>query len=401
MMKHFVIRLVIAFCLVISSSNAFAQKKILVSQVLAKNGISGTIDYFKNQTDRPKYQFLLGGLEALSAIEYILQVRYENYSGQLPLVPAGRAEIEYNPDAVFDPAFIEIALKGALERLERAEKILDEMSDERFLLELYISDIWFDINKNGKRGATEGLLQQLGELPAFQNSKLKSTLIRFDIADADWLAAYVHLLSGMAEMVLAVDPTPAIKTISKGRALMEEKGVLRRDPFLGEDATIDSITVLIKALDGVPDKNRTRKALAHFKSMITHNQDFWRLIMQETDDEAEWLPNPNQKSAFGVAVDLETAEAWQAVLDEISDVLEGKALIPHWRVGAGRGEEFGVGINFAKLMNDPSEFDVILMLHGAAIAPYLESGKIANMRVWQDFSRLTGGQGLLFSLWFN
>ncbi len=400
-MKNIIIRLAVAFCLIISSSSAFAQKKILVSQILAKQGISGTIDYFKNQTDQPKYQFVLGGLEALSAIEFILQVRYENYSGQLPLVPGGRAQIEYNPDAVFDPAFIETALKGALERLERAENIFDEMSGEEFFIELYVSDIWFDINKNGKRDAAEGLLQQLGELGAFQDSSLKSTLIRFDIADADWLAAYVHLLSGMAEMVLAVDPTPAIKTISEGRALMEEKGVLRRDPFLGEDATIDSITVLIKALDGVPDKNRTRKALAHFKSMIEHNQDFWRLVMLETDDEAEWLPNPNQTSAFGVAVDLETANAWQTVLGEISEVLNGEALIPHWRIGDSRGEEFGVGINFAKLMNDPSEFDVILMLHGAAIAPYLEEGKIADMRAWRDFSRLTGGQGLLFSLWFN
>ena len=55
------------------------------------------------------------------------------------------------------------------------------------------------------------------------------------------------------------------------------------------------------------------------------------------DDEAEWLPNPEQSSAFGISVDEEMATAWQAVWVEISDVLEGKALIPHWRVGAGRG----------------------------------------------------------------
>ncbi|MCF6344739.1 MAG: hypothetical protein L3J15_08750 [Devosiaceae bacterium] len=400
-MKNILSRLVIFIWLLVFTGGALAQNNNSFSEVLAKQGFSGAIDWLQTQPKTPENQFLLGGVEALSAIEFILQVRYDNYSGELPLVPGGRAQLQYNPDAVFDPAFIEIALKGALKRLEKASNVLDKTVGNDFSIEVDIADLWFDINKNGKRDENENFTSQLNELPAFANNENKSTIIRFDKADADWLAAYVHVLSGMAEMVLAVDPTPAIRTISEGRALMAEMGAIRGDPILGEDEMVDSIAVIVKTLDGIPDKKRTRAALAHFKKMISHNQDFWRLVMLEKDDENEWLPNPNQVSAFGMSVTLEMAEAWQAVLLEISDVLEGRVLIPHWRIGTGNASETGVGINFAKLMSDPGEFDIILMLHGAAIAPYLETGKVTNMRSWRSFSQLTGGQGMLFSLWFN
>lgn len=400
-MRSIIFRLLLSVWLFAVASSAIAQDEVSFSKILAKDGLSGTAIWLKKQPKTPENKFLLGGVQALSAIEYILQVRYDNYSGQLPLVPGGRAQIEYNPDAVFDPSFVEIALKGALAHLAKAEKTLQGAVGQDFNAQLNIADIWFDINKNGKRDENEDLFRQLALLPQFTSGKGKSSIIDFDKADANWLAAYVQVLSGMSEMVLALDPTSAIKTVIDGRAMIEEKGTLRRDPFFGEDATIDSIAILITAIKGVPDKKRTRAALAHFKSMIEHNKDFWRLVMQETDNEAEWLPNPSQTSVFGMSVDEEMAKGWQNVLVEISDVLEGKALIPHWRVGAKEGSQDGVGINFAKLMNDPGDFDIILMLHGAAIAPYLESGKIADMEAWQDFSRLTGGQGMLFSLWFN
>ena len=37
--------------------------------------------------------------------------------------------------------------------------------------------------------------------------------IRFDTADAAWLAAYTHLLAGVSELALAFDPTPQIARV--------------------------------------------------------------------------------------------------------------------------------------------------------------------------------------------
>jgi hypothetical protein len=123
--------------------------------------------------------------------------------------------------------------------------------------------------------------------------------------------------------------------------------------------------------------------------------------MLETDDQDEWLPNPSQVSAFGPGVDAEMAEAWQTVLSDLSDIIEGKSLMRYWRIRGDRTAETGIGINMAKLLQDPPDLDVILMLQGTSMAPYLEQGKFGNMSAWRAFSRLTGGQGQLFALWFN
>ena len=358
--------------------------------------------------DSASYRFLLGGFEVLSAVEHILQVRYENYSGELPLMPGGQTALEINPDAKFDPAFIETALTGALEHLELAQTNLEKASGKDFSVRVDIMALWFDINKNGQRDAGEDLVRQLAAAPDFGRRSMEepeepgSIHVRFDTADADWLLAYVHALSGSAQLILATDPTSAITTISEGRALMAEKGQIARDPIMGsEDEIIDTIAVILTALRGVPDKTHTRAALAHFKSMIAHNKDFWKQVALETDDEAEWLPNPNQTSAFGPKVSAEMAASWQNVLAEISDVLEGKALIPHWRISQDRNAKEGAGINFAKLMTDPGDFDPILMLHGASVAPYIERGRLMDRQAWRQFSTMTGGQGGLFALWFN
>ena len=382
---------------VVFPSISVAQEQKSISVMLAEHGIQASIDWVSEQPQNPQNRFFLGGLEALSAFEFLLQVRYQNYSGELPLFPGGDVQVAENPNAVFDPAFVEIALKGALTRLARSQQFLDEAAGQDFFANLNPFLIWLDINSNGQRDTNEDLMKMIGSLPGLQIRRDMDFNVRFDRADADWLLAYVHVLSGMSELLLALDPTKAITIITQGRALLERAGNILPDPLFGgaADNTIDTLAVVLTAMRGVPDKTRTRAALAHFRAMIAHNRAFWRQVMLETDDEREWLPNPNQKSAFGTRVNLETAAAWQIVLKEISGVLEGRILVPHWRVGVRNGKT-GVGINFARLMTDPVDFDFVLMIHGAAIAPFLEQGKTVDMDVWQDFDELVGGQGSCF-----
>ena len=57
------------------SVSANAQESF--SSVLAKDGLAGTAVWLKSQPKTPENKFLLSGIEALSAIEFILQVRYE------------------------------------------------------------------------------------------------------------------------------------------------------------------------------------------------------------------------------------------------------------------------------------------------------------------------------------
>ena len=398
-MKRVLFVFIAMFCF---AGIARAGENLEFSEILENEGLAAGVAWLQLQNPDAQNQFLLGGVQALRSIEHILQVRFDNYSGELPFVPGGQSILRANPNAIFDPAFVENAMKGALERLLQSGEYLKGAVGQDFAVNVDLSKIWFDIDRNGQRGSDESLMGMLGMLPGIGSVDSKIPVVRFDTADADWLAAYVHVLAGMAEMVLAIDPTPAIATVTRGRELLEQAGKIVPDPFFGRDGEnlIDSIAVVLTALRGVPDKTRTRAALEHFRAMISHNKEFWRLVMLESDNEGEWLPNPAQTSAFGVVVDLKTAKAWQSVLRELSDVLEGRALLPYWRVMSRDGEG-EVGINLARLLRDPGDFDIILMLHGTAIAPFLEQGRIVDQEVWREFSQLTGRRWQLFSLWFN
>ena len=286
----------------------------------------------------------------------------------------------------------------ALDHLSRAEASLGRASGQDMAVEFPLDAIWFDINADGTRDAWESGLAVMADLNASPDPEFDG-LIRFDTADVHWLKAYVHVMSGMAEMTLATDPTPAIRTVYESRREMDALGPVE-GMFL-DNETIDTIAAVLLTLRGTPDRNRTQAAHTHFKAMIAENQAFWTAVMEETDNEREWLPNPQQSSAFGVVVDAEMAAGWQAVLAEIEDILNGDALVPYWRIENAYGAETGVGVNVAKFLQEPGDMDIILWLHGAGAAPYLERGKLARLEAWDRFSRMTGGDGLMFAAWFN
>ncbi|MGJ8529030.1 hypothetical protein [Maritalea sp.] len=382
---------------------AQAQEQGQFDQILLDEGLAPAAEYLDTLPQEPRTQFLRGAVETLMAIEFILQERYSSYAGQLPFVPGGRTILRTNPNAEFDPAFVEVALTGAIERLKTAQATLEQVAGKEFVAPVDLNNVWFDIDKDGIRTDDESISGFLGAAIDVKVMSFKLPVVKFDSADAYWLLAYVHVLQGMSEMVLSVDPTTAISKVWTGRQQMEAMGVVVRDPILGEENLIDTIAIVVTALHGKPEKARTQLALAHFKEMIAFNAAFWQTLEFETDNDAEWLPNSKQTSAFGVKVDAEMALGWQAVLGEMSAVLEGEALIPFWRVRASidGASDTQVGVNFAKLMNDPGDFDLLLLVHGAALAPYLERGRVIDNSIFQRFSRLTGGQTGLFALWFN
>ncbi|NQY39452.1 MAG: hypothetical protein HRT80_05060 [Henriciella sp.] len=370
----------------------------LWQETLAQHGLAAAEAKLAELPESAEHSFLLGGLQFLRASEAIMQVRYQNSSTSLALLPGMRNSLPANPDAEFDPAFIEIAMTQALDHLARAEASLERATGRDMAVEFPLDAIWFDINANGTRDEWESGLAVMADLNASPDADFDG-LIRFDTADAHWLKAYVHVMSGMAEMTLATDPTPAIRTVYDSRREMDALGPVE-GMFL-DNETIDTIAAVLLTLRGTPDQARTRVAHAHFKAMIAENKAFWTAVMNETDNDREWLPNPQQSSAFGVEVDAEMAAGWQAVLAEIEDVLNGDALVPYWRIQNGFEAETGVGVNVAKFLQDPGDMDIILWLHGAGAAPYLERGKLAQLEAWDRFARMTGGDGLMFAAWFN
>ena len=374
-----------------------------VEVILATDGLEKADAALAARIRTPETSFQLGGIRFLRAIETMLQVRYESYDGTVPFIPGMAAPLPPNPNAKFKPDFIEAALKGALEHLDGAKTALGPATDGEFQTELPLDAVWLDIDGNGQRAEWESLKALLQGLGAQVDWETFDGKIKFDTADAEWLAAYVHLISGTSEMVLAVDPTSAIRTVYEGRKKMEEMGAVgAMDPLFGSTDMIDQIAAVLVAIDGKPDAARTRKALEHFRGMIAHNRKFWPEMMAETDNDHEWLPNPQQTSPFGIEITPEIAQGWQEVLAELEEMLEGRALIPFWRTPPGDpAASTGVGINLRKLLTDPGDMNVALLIQGAAIAPYLEKGKLVTLAAWNRFGMLTRGDGLLLAAILN
>jgi hypothetical protein len=370
-------------------------------EALSVGGLSAAEAYLADQDPTAESAFVLGGVRFLSAFESAFQVRYANFTGELPIVPGMAARLPPNPNASFAPEFFETAMTDVLNHMAAAEQALETATAGEFAIELRLEDFWFDIDADGERDAFEGLMEIMAEANSRPGVAEFDGAIRFDTADAEWLLAYVHAVSGMAEFALSLDPTPAIRTVYEGREMLASVGAIGETPFVGDDTVLDTIAAVLLTLQGVPDSVRTRAAHAHFKAMIAHNRIFWEKVEQETDDDREWLPNANQTAAIGLAVTDGTALAWREVLDDIDAILDGELLIPYWRVARRPGSGGTVGLNFRRLMENPNDMDIILWIQGTAAAPFLEQGQLADMDAWGQFLSMTPGNSMLYAIWFN
>jgi len=360
-------------------------------------GLSSAAAELDASRQNAENSFELGTVQMLRAVEEILQVRYQTYSGRLPLVPGMAASIPTNPDARFDPAFIEQAMSAALAQLAQAERALETASNGEFGVVVDLDALWLDIDGDGSKSDFEALPVVFGALRG--RNEAFTGEVRFDTADADWLKAYVHVLSALAEGVLAVDPTPAIQTVVEGRLAIQALGGLT--PTFEQPAPLLEVAAAtLLTLRGVPDADRTRAIHTHLKAAIHHNRQFWSKVETEQDDDREWLPNARQTSAFGVTVDAELATRWQEVLTEFESIVDGDTLLPFWRVATEEGEA-QVGINLKRVLTEPGDMDLVLWIQGSAAVPYLERGRLARGDAWRDFRELTGRDALLFALWLN
>ncbi len=119
--------------------------------------------------------------------------------------------------------------------------------------------------------------------------------------------------------------------------------------------------------------------------MVRESRISWQHIESEKDDDHEWIPNPTQTGEIQVRVSRELITGWHRVLDEIEALLNGKKLVPYWRLYGNRTSNGtwatpseGKGINLYKVFHDPIEFDLVLFVQGTALERYLEDGRVID-----------------------
>jgi hypothetical protein len=379
-----------------------------ISSRIAANGLSATMTELQAlPAPTSDDLFALGGVRFLAAIETALQTRYRTgmTSGLAVMsdMPLLRLPVPENPaPEPFDPAIIDTMFGQMTADLDGAIVALDRITDgDAVGVTIDTADIWFDINASGGRDTGEGLTEVASFLiPAGFDGATADIIVRFDTADAAWLSAYAHLLSGVSDVVMAFSPTKAITHVLEATATMKAMtpGVRNMaDDYLFRDADqiLDLIAIFIGALEQQPDVELSRAAHAHFLDMIADNRIFWSRVAQEQDNELEWIPNKRQQSVLPIAFPKDTGARWQAVLADAEGLLTGRLLIPYWRLGD------GAGINLARLFRDPPEMDVAGLFQGFTLVPYMEKGPVISGTNLMMFTEMVGGDAGLFIVVLN
>lgn len=347
--------------------------------------------------------FALAGLRFLGGIEEALQLRWQTgVKADWSELPILRLPIPENPNAIpFQAADFTALIKNLDADMDASREALAQLGDKPFQLPVRVADLWFDINANGSREPGEGLAEVTGmALGGGRRSgvQVEDPVITFDTADAAWLSAYTHFLSGFASTALAYDPEPAIqRVLDSSKAIYALWGTTppnnAMDMMFGRQ--VDRAAMVLHALSNTPDKALARDAYGHFLSMIEENRRFWTLVALETDNTGEWVPNDHQVSGLGLTMPPGTGDRWQAVLADAEKLLKGEVLIPHWRFGA------EAGINLKKAFDNPPPVDLITWIQGEGLLPYAEKGPQMSMQSWRDFEDFVQGDAMLFAVFLN
>lgn len=304
-------------------------------------------------------------------------------------------------------------------RLAEAEAALAGVTDPAVELPLRPAMIRFDLNGDGIYAEDERFAAIFGAYTRRRGDP--EGRVDFDASDAPWLMGYTHLLSAMAEFWLAHDwhegfeatfqmlfpdaglPMAILNELPRQRIAEAGGGRGGWDPdsvtgSLAEDAqAADAIAFFHLIHWPVAEPARLAAVRTHLKAMIATSRESWRRIRAETDDAREWIPGPGQSFASGenrpAAVTEQTVAAWLDFLDRFEAILDGKLLLPHWRLTQ--------GINLRRVLEQPRTFDVMLWIQGAAAVPYLEDGPIAGRETWEPIMQLMGGDFWVYFVWFN
>ena len=206
----------LALILALAAAPACAET---LSQEIGRTGLGATEARLEAlPTPSNEELFALAGLRFLGGVEAALQLRWETgVQADWSELPILRLPIPENPDArPFVPADFTALLVGLDAGMEASRAALTQLGDKPFTLEIRLADLWFDINLNDARdegediGSVTGLALGGGRMIGVQ---LEDPVITFDTADAAWLSAYTHFLSGFVSTAQAYDPEPAIQRI--------------------------------------------------------------------------------------------------------------------------------------------------------------------------------------------
>ena len=352
-------------------------------------------------------RFALGVVQLMGAAEKLMQSLYRyglQQNGITQFFPILRLPVPINPQpqpvTYNDTRNI---LQELLNGLTQVKDTLEPIKDNKVKLPLRIGLTRMDFNANGKLEENESFWKTFSLLTGIQATEkaAQNFAIAFDAGDVVWLKGYCNLLSAIGQVVLAYDES---KLFDSTAHLIFAKpqtpyGFLANGTgvFGWDNIDISDIVAFIHLINfPAVEPERLTLALENLQLVTALSRESWKLILAETDNDREWLPNPRQKAVIPNAVVTQPMiDGWLSFLNETDTLLTGKKLVPFWRKREVRS------INLNKVFTQPSEFDLVLWVQGTAAAPYLEFGKQTNADTWRQLLQVFRGQFFQFAAWFN
>jgi hypothetical protein len=205
--------------------------------------------------------------------------------------------------AFFDTSYLAHAIDEVDGGLAQVATHLDAAArDPFFELPLCLACWEVDWNRNGEVDDNDRRLlevevdAELNELP--ENDLRRRPTFRFDLADVHWLKALVSFARSVGQVVRAYDVSEVARLAVRGT----QKATLR-----------------------LKDKERVGKARALVLAGLDAADTSRALVLAETDDDREWLPNPKQKQhPLPFPVDEALFETWAGVLGDVRALVQGK-----------------------------------------------------------------------------
>jgi hypothetical protein len=366
-------------------------------------------------TSDPASAYAAGAGEFFTALE-ILSGGLHRHGFESPqsfMLPLMRLPVPDNPNpeplTYDDFRAILVAFRDQLQK--SAATLGSVPADADIGMEVDLTRLGIDLNEDGQIAPDESaaaIMASLSRGGGAPDAAAPALIFRFDRADGYWLQGYAEFLMAQADFWLAHD----FRTMFDGSfhmlfpraklplqdTLVPPDGGMSGGMLSSEWRIADFVSLVHLVNWPVVEPDRRQAARRHLMEMIRLSREDWKAIRAETDNDREWLPGPQQKGASpltGLEVGEAQVRAWHAALDMAEDLLEGRTLLPHFRIA-------DKGINMKRFFDEPKPFDLVLSITGPAIAPYLESGKILTSEEFDQIQRQFGGAGFLtFALWFN
>ena len=389
----------------------------MTSEGKLAEGLTTFEERVKRDPQDQEAKFSLGILKFLKAVEGLAadQYRFGLGSGirQQLNVPLFREILENpNPAKVRYQDVREMLLRFE-KGLAEAEKTLATVDTSNVKLEFRPGLIQLDLNGDGQATEEESFWKLASQADrGLAREDAAKFVIQADGGDVHWLRGYCHFLMAFVDFTTAHDYRELFERC--GHLFYPDvdtphtwiKGEPRPSDFFSFPNFADLVAAIHLINFEVIEPGRMQAAHHHLLVMIEQSRESWKRIEAETDDDAEWIPNPKQMNTavrLPVTVNREVITGWHNVLDEVEALLTGKKLVPFWRgdVKVAEATGHGLGVNLKKVFLEPKRFDLVMWVSGTGAQPYLQEGEISTAETWNRLTRVFQGEFFGFAIWFN